>query len=312
MTADGVGVDPIDVVDAHHHLWDLGVLDYPWLADGAHAGFLGDYSALRKNYLPEDYHRDARNQRVIATVHVEAECDRRRQLDETRWLTEMHDRHGIPSVIVAHAWFDTEDAERVLAAQAAFLLVRGIRSKPKTAASAAAIRRGAPGTMDDPRWRAGFALLERYGLSWDCRVPPWHLGEAADLARDFPRIPVVLNHTGFPWDRSPAGLAAWREGMRALAACPNVTVKISELGLRDAPWTLEGNRPVVLETIAIFGVDRCMFASNFPVAGLRASFDLIFDSFKRMVGHFPPTDQEKLFSRNAMRVYRIDRRTEAP
>jgi predicted TIM-barrel fold metal-dependent hydrolase len=96
--------------------------------------------------------------------------------------------------------------------------------------------------------------------------------------------------------------------MRALAACPNVVVKISELGLLDAPWTLEGNRPVVLETIEIFGVDRCLFASNYPVARVFASFDLIFDSFERMVAHLPRADQEKLFSKNAMRVYRIDAR----
>jgi predicted TIM-barrel fold metal-dependent hydrolase len=295
----------LEIVDAHHHLWDLGVLAYPWLEDGTHGHFLGDYRALRRNYLPEDYRRDARNQRVVATVHVEAECDRARQVDETRWLTEIHARHGMPNAIVAHAWFDSGDPERILAAHAAFPLVRGIRSKPRTAPSPAEVRPGAPGTMGDPRWRAGFALLERFGLSWDLRVPYWHLAEAAELLSRFPRIPVALNHTGFPWDRSPAGLAAWRAGMRALAGCPNVHVKISELGLVGRPWTYEANRPIVRETIEIFGVDRCMFASNFPVGGLFASFDLIFDSFARMVADLPPGDQAKLFSGNARRFYRI-------
>jgi predicted TIM-barrel fold metal-dependent hydrolase len=293
------------IVDAHHHLWDLDVLAYPWLGDGSHAHFLGDYSALRRNYLPEDYRRDAARQRVIATVHVEAECDRARQVDETRWLTGIHARHGMPSAIVAHAWFDTGDTERILAAHAAFPLVRGIRSKPRTAPSPAEVRRGAPGGMGDPRWREGFALLERFGLSWDLRVPFWHLEEAAELVRDFPRIPVALNHTGFPWDRSPEGLARWRGGMRALAACPGVHVKISELGLPGRPWTLEDNQPIVRETIEIFGVDRCMFASNFPVARVHASFDLIFDSFKQMVADRPRAEQEQLFAGNALRFYRI-------
>jgi predicted TIM-barrel fold metal-dependent hydrolase len=80
----------------------------------------------------------------------------------------------------------------------------------------------------------------------------------------------------------------------------------SELGLRDAPWTSDDNRPIVLEAIELlFGVDRCLFASNFPVAGLRTSFDPIFDSFKRMVAHLARPDQEKLFSRNVMRIYRV-------
>jgi predicted TIM-barrel fold metal-dependent hydrolase len=302
-------VADLDLVDAHHHLWDLGgPLRYPWLADGTHGSFLGDYGALRRNYLPADYRRDAGRQRVLATVHVEAECDRSQQLDETRWLHEVHARHGMPSAVVAHAWLDTPDAERVLAAQAAFPLVRGIRSKPRTTDGPdERLPAGTPRSMSDPRWRAGLALLEGHGLSWDLRVPYWHLEEAAALLRDYPRLPVALNHTGFPWDRTPAGLARWRAGMRALAACPNVHVKISELGLRDRPWRYEENEPVVLETLEIFGVDRCMVASNFPVAGLRASFDLIFDSFARMLAHLSAPARARVFSENALRFYRIAR-----
>ena len=65
---------------------------------------------------------------------------------------------------------------------------------------------------------ARLRATEKYGLSWDLRVPYWHLAEAAEVARQFPRIPIVLNHTGFPWDRSEEGLAAWRRGMEAVAA----------------------------------------------------------------------------------------------
>jgi predicted TIM-barrel fold metal-dependent hydrolase len=300
---------PLEIVDAHHHLWDLGgALRYPWLADGTHATFLGDYAALRRDYLPEDYRRDARNQRVIATVHVEAECDRSQQLAETEWLAGVHARSGMPSAIVAHAWLDTPDTERVLAAQAACPLVRGIRSKPVTAPSpdrTAALPRGAPRSLSDPRWREGLALLERFGLSWDLRIPYWHLAEAAEVAAAVPGIPIALNHTGFPWDRSPAGLAHWRDGMRALAACPNVHVKISELSVRGRAWRDEDHRPVVRDTLDIFGVERCMVASNFPVAGLHAGFDQFFDSLARMVADLSRADQERLFSRNALRFYRI-------
>src|SRR5215813_1370732 len=194
--------------------------------------------------------------------------DRTRQVAETEWLTEVNAHHGFPGAVVAHAWFHTDNAEEILAAQSRFALVRGIRSKPATSLRPDTATPGGPGTMQDDNWLRGFALLEKYGLSWDLRVPYWHLGEAADVARQFPRIPIVLNHTGFPWDRSEEGLAAWRRGMEALARCANVHVKISELGLLHQPWTVDGNRRVVLDAVAIFGIARCLFASNFPVAGL--------------------------------------------
>ena len=300
-------MDDLKVVDAHHHLWDLDQLHYPFLTDAVSEDFfVGEYGAIRRNYLPADFRRDSANQNVTKTVHVEAECNRNNQVDETRWLTEVHARHGFPNAIVGHAWFDRDDTEEILAAHAEFPLVRGIRSKPRTARSPAAMTPGAPGTMGDEKWLAGVALLEKYRLSWDLRVPYWHLSEAAEVARAFPGTAIVLNHTGFPWDRGPAGLAAWRQGMVALAARPNVHVKISCLCLRDGPWTLEANRPIVLDAIEIFGVDRCMFASNFPVDRLRASYDTIYTAFKTIVADFAPADQAKLFADNAMRFYRLN------
>jgi predicted TIM-barrel fold metal-dependent hydrolase len=92
--------------------------------------------------------------------------------------------------------------------------------------------------------------------------------------------------------------------MERLARAPNAVVKISGLGLPDAPWTVESNGPIVLDTIAMFGIDRCMFASNFPVDGLTADFDTIYGGFMEIVEHLPMEDQHKLFSENARRIYR--------
>lgn len=298
----------LPIIDAHHHLWDLsrGPLNYPWLEDPEpHEFFLGEYSSLRRDYLPPDYRRDAAGHNVVKTVHVEAECSREQQVAETRWLTEMNARHGMPNAIVAHAWFHTPNAEEILAQQAEFTLVRGIRSKPVTAKTPLDARPAGPGTMQDPKWLAGFRLLRKFGLSWDLRVPTWHLEEAADVTRAHPDIPVVLNHTGFPWDRSAEGLAMWRRGMRALAACEQVCCKLSCLLLRDGPWSYEANRAIVLETIETFGVERCMFASNFPVDGLRVSYATMFDDFKRMTAGFSARERVALFHDNAARFYRL-------
>jgi predicted TIM-barrel fold metal-dependent hydrolase len=157
--------------------------------------------------------------------------------------------------------------------------------------------------MTDARWRAGYALLGRNGLRFDLQTRWWHLAEAAQLARDFPDTQMILNHTGLPADRSADGIAGWKRAMAKLAACPNAAVKISGLGVPGARWTAESNREIVLTAIELFGVDRCMMASNFPVDGLCASFDAIFGGFRAIVAGFPAADQRKLFHDNAIRIY---------
>ncbi len=296
----------VTLIDAHHHLWDLSQGKHPNLAGGPrHDSFIGDNTAIRRDYLPDDYRRDAAGHNVLATVHCEAEWDRSDQLGETRWVSAMHERYDLPGAIVAHAWFDTPNAEEIIAAQAAFPLVRGIRSKPVTAPSPDQTTPGAPGTMQNDAWLRGFALLAKYRLSWDLRVPFWHLAEAAEVARAFPDTAIVLNHTGFPWDRSETGLAAWRQGMEVLAREPNVHVKISEFGLRDRAWDYQENRRIVLDAIAIFGIERAMFASNFPVASLRIGYAPLIDAMSRILADRSPEQREQFFWRNAAAFYRL-------
>lgn len=298
--------DAVTLVDAHHHLWDLDNYRYPFLSDEPDPHFfLGSYDAVKRNYLPEDYRRDSRNHNVLMTVHCEAERDRNDQVGETIWLTEINRQNGFPNAIVAHAWFHTPNAEEILARQAAFPLVKGIRSKPVTARSPNDPVRGMSGSMQDENWLRGFSLLEKYGLSYDLRVPSWHLTEAAEVARAFPRTPIVLNHTGFPWDRSEEGLLAWLQAMERLAAEPNVHVKVSEFGLKDQPWDYESNRRIVHDAIAIFGIERCMFATNYPVAGLRLGYDALVRSVNRMLSGFSDEDRKRFFVLNAARFYRL-------
>jgi predicted TIM-barrel fold metal-dependent hydrolase len=136
------------------------------------------------------------------------------------------------------------------------------------------------------------------------QTPWWHLGEAADLARDFPETTIILNHTGLPADRSEGGLKAWRAAMETFAAQPNTAVKISGLGVPGQRWTADLNRGIVRDTIDIFGVDRCMFASNFPVDSVCATFDEIYGGFFEIVADLPESDRRALFHDNAARYYR--------
>jgi predicted TIM-barrel fold metal-dependent hydrolase len=294
------------IVDAHQHFWDLQRNYHPWLCDPEPIPFrYGDYGALRRSYLPPDYRRDSAGFEVAKTIHVEAEWDPNAPIAETRWLETVAAEHGLPSACVAQAWLDRDDVEEVLAAQGARPLVRGIRHKPRSAAAPGEARRGEAGSMDDPKWRRGYALLERHGLSFDLQTPWWHLDAASDLARDFPATQIVINHTALPSDRSAEGLAGWRKGLETAAACPNVALKISGLGRPGLPWTMEANGPVIRDAIAIFSADRCLFASNYPVDSLAGSFRDIFSGFSAAVADRSDAERRKLFHDNAIRIYRL-------
>lgn len=301
-------MNDIPLIDAHQHFWDLERNYLPWLCDEPMIPFrYGDYRAIRRNYLPEDYRRDTANFRIAGTVYVEAEWDPRTPVEETRWIHELADKEGLPTVMVAQARLNQPDVGEVLAAHCDFPRVRGIRHKPTAARSAAEVVPGVPGSMGDPAWRRGFALLAEHRLSFDLQTPWWHFDEAAELAEAYPETHIIINHTGLPADRSEEGLRSWREAMAAVARQPNVAVKISGIGVPETTWTAEANRRVVLETIDCFGVDRCMFASNFPVDSLVASFDTLFEGFQAITGTFSDSERLKLFHDNAVKFYRLER-----
>jgi predicted TIM-barrel fold metal-dependent hydrolase len=305
VTGDESAAD-IPIVDAHQHFWDLDHNYYPWLCDPTPVHFrYGDYSRLKRNYMPSDYRRDVGANRVVKTIHEEAWWNPADPVGETRWLETVSADHGLPSAIVGAAFFDRDDIGEVLTKHAKSPLVRAVRNFPKAAASPRAAARGVPGSMDDARWRGGYALLERYGMSFDLQTPWWHLDAAAELARDFPRIPIIIVHAGLPVDRSAEGLTGWRRALERIAAEPNVAIKISGIGQAGVTRTLAANESVIRDAIAIFGVDRAMFASNFPVDGLVCTFETIYAGFRAAVAHLALEDQRKLFHDNAVRIYRL-------
>ena len=298
-TQHSLGEEPrvaaVAIVDAHQHFWDPGVHYYPWLCDEPPIAFrYGEYRAIRRRYLPPDYLLDAKEVKVDKTVYVETEWDPADPVGEMRYVGELRREHGLPTVAVAQAWLHHENASEILERQAAFPFVRGIRHKPP------------PGAMPDPKWRAGFRALQRNRLRFDLQAPWAQLGDAANLAGDFPNTQIILNHAGLPADRSAEGIAGWKRAMKALAACPNVAVKISGLGERGRAWTAAANREIVLTVIDLFGAARCMFASNFPVDSLCADFATIFGGFREIVKDFSEEEKGNLFRENAVRIYGID------
>ena len=109
-----------------------------------------------------------------------------------------------------------------------------------------------------------------------------------------------------PTDRDQEGVEAWRRGMSLLAQQPNVAAKISGLGMVDRAWTEESIRPFVLQTIESFGVDRAMFASNFPVDRIHGPFGAHFSAYDSITRSFSASERTKLFGANAACLYRLD------
>ncbi|WP_395680531.1 amidohydrolase family protein [Inquilinus sp.] len=293
------------IVDAHHHLWDLSMDCHPWLRPARGEMVFGDNAPLRRDYLPTDYRSDARNQRVVATVHVEASWDPADPVAETAWLESLDDRRGIAARYVAHVALDSPDAAALLERQAAFPRVVGIRDILSWHPDPARSFVDRPDRMDDPAWRGGLARLAGLGLSFDLMIYPGQMADALRLVRDFPGQIFILNHCGSPADRDPEGMARWRAGLAALGREPNVHLKISDLVAYDHHWTPESLRAVVLTCLDAFGPARSLFASDFPVAGLHAAFDHVWDGFKAFTADLAPAEQRALFHDNARRLYRI-------
>ena len=296
----------LPIVDTHHHLCDLAANYYPWLMDEPMwKRVLGDYSAIRKSYLIEDYLADALPQNVVKSVHLQMGWDFADPVGETRWVQAISDRHGFPHGIVAFAKLEADDVEAVLDGHAQFANLRGIRQILNWDPDPVRTFVDRADYMSDPKWLAGFAKLQARGLSFDLQIYPRQLADAAALARRFPDTQIILDHAGMPIDRDADSLAFWSNGMRQLAKAPNVAVKISALGVANPNWTEASIRPLVLSTIETFGIDRCMVASNFPVDRLTGSYAATFDAFRSITAGFSRRDRMALFHDNAIRIYRL-------
>jgi predicted TIM-barrel fold metal-dependent hydrolase len=296
----------MQVVDPHIHLWDLKTHHYPWLANPGKS-FVGDARELKHDYLISDLLRDAGPVQVLKLVHVDANHDPADPVEETRWLQHVADNegHGLPNAIVAGVDLSADNAQEVLEGHAAFANTRGIRQILNVHANPLYDYVGRH-YMREPHWRKNFALLKRYSMSFDLQLYPSQMKEATELAQEHPDTQFIVNHAGMFVDRSSVeGFRAWRDGLRALAACPNVVVKISGLAMFDHQWSIESFRPYVLETIDTFGCERAMFASNFPVDRLFATYEGLWNAYASIVKDLSDIEKEALVKSNAERIYRI-------
>ena len=288
----------IPFVETHHHLWELDRFPYRWLRDpgtNGHNSTLGEYKMIRTDWGPQRLFREFYGQNVIKSVHVEGDAGPPDPVDETIWLDQVNREHGMPNAIVAYCDLGAADAEAQLARHVeASPLMRGVRIRvhPDEA---------------DATFRRGYGALGRLGLSYDLNASPGKLLAGKRTAEAFPDVQVILCHAGYPERRDPEYFDLWKREISALAEAPNVACKISGLGMVDHDWTIESIRPWVLHCIEAFGPERSMFATNWPVDVLYATYLEQVDAYRRIAAEagFSREDQEKLLYRNAERFYRI-------
>ena len=316
----------LEICDPHHHLWD-----HP-----------------TSRYLLDELHEDTGPcHRVTSTVFVECLSAWRtdgpeafRPVGETAFVaaqaTESDERRAAGGAVIAgivgYADLRAPEIADVLAAhvQAGEGRFRGIRQVSAWDASPD-IRTShtdpPPGLLAEAAFRSGFAALGRAGLSFDAWLYHPQLDELADLARAHPDVPIVLDHLGGPIGIGPyAGrrgevLDAWRAAMGRVAACGNVALKLGGIGMPifGLGWHRQES-PASSEELAAawgddirwcidqFGVDRCMFESNFPVDRQSCSYTTLWNAFKRIAAGASPAEQGALFHDSAVRAYRLDGR----
>ena len=323
-----IAEEPIDadllICDPHHHLWNRP----------------GD------RYLLEDVLRDTGGgHRIAQTVFVECRAMYREEgPEELRPVGETEFVEAIASRSASGRYGPTEIAAGIvgfadltLGAAVGPVLeahiesgngrFRGVRHQSAWDPSPdVPTRHVRPrGLLLEPRFREGFSRLQELNLSFDAWLFHPQLMELVDLARAFPNVSIVLDHVGGPLGIGPYQgqpdqvFQDWKRGITQIAACANVAVKLGGLGmpmcgfdwhLRSIPPTSreleEAMEPHYLTCIELFGVERCMFESNFPVDKVSCSYTVLWNAFKRLTRGFSIDERRSLFHDTAAEVYRLD------
>ena len=330
------------IIDPHHHLWDRRAA-VAALGPTPHA--FEEALALAPVYFLDDLLADLRSGHdVRASVFIECRAfwrgdgpDALKPVGETTFVagvTAMGESGLYGDVrpcagIVGHADMRLGDAvapvleAHIAAGGGRFRGVRHSASWDADPAVLGPLNRVPEGLYLADTFRAGFRHLAKHGLSFDAWLLEPQLGDLIDLARAFPDQPIVLDHVGTPLGmasyagRRDERFEAWRESIRALSKSPAVMVKLGGLAMPFGSFEHGGDGPLsarlasswkpYIETcIAAFGVDRCMFESNFPVDLHTCDYRTLWNALKRTAADCSADEKRALFSGSAARFYRLE------
>jgi predicted TIM-barrel fold metal-dependent hydrolase len=293
-----------DIIDAHHHIWRRR--DLPWLDGPMQPRIFGPYEAIRRDYLIDEYLADLAGTGVSKSVYVQCNWPKDRFEDEVAYVQQAAHETGFPQAIVGYADFLASDVRPQLDWLTKYPGMRGLRMQLQWHKNPQYQFAPGPDLARDPTLQKNVAHLADYGWSFDLQVFAGQMQGAAELADSAPKVTFILQHAGMIEEFSPEGWAQWRKSMRLLASRPNVVSKLSALGTfihKNDPAHIAA---VVHETIDIFGPQRCLFGSNFPVEKLWTEYADLITAYRKAIEPLGEAVARAAFHDTAARVYRLN------
>jgi predicted TIM-barrel fold metal-dependent hydrolase len=292
-----------DIIDAHHHIWRRR--DLPWLDGPMQPRIFGPYEAIRRDYLIDEFLADLAGTGVTQSVYVQCNWPKDRFEDEVAYVQHVADQHGFPQAIVGYADFLAGDVRPQLDRLTKYPGMRGLRMQLQWHQNPQYQFASSPDLAREPTLQKNVAALADYGWSFDLQVFAGQMQGAAELADSAPKVTFILQHAGMLEDLSPQGWEEWRQGMRLLASRPNIVSKLSALGTfvhKNDPTHVAA---IVRETIEIFGPERCLFGSNFPVEKLWTNYADLIAAYRRAVEPLGEAVARAALHDTAKRIYRL-------
>jgi len=293
----------VHIIDAHHHIWRQA--DLPWLQGPTVPRIFGPYDAIKRDYLIDEYLRDAAGTGVAKSIYVQANWPKEQAFAEAVWVQSVADASGWPHGIVGFVDFLDDAAPDLMRAQARLPLMRGARQQLHWHQNPLYRFAPRPDVMNDAVFRRNLARLQDFGWVFELQIFTAQMADGARLARDLPGITFVLQHAGMPEDWTHEGRQAWREGMRRLADASNIKTKLSAFGTFNHRVDRDFIAEVVSETVGLFGADRCIWGSNFPIEKLWATYGEVLDAATAALAPLSEVDRSLILGGNAAEVYRL-------
>ena len=288
------------MIDAHHHLWDLSKVHYPWLEAKGVVRFFGNPTPIQRNYLLKEFRENAKVEGFLASVHIQVGAAD--PVAEAMWIDSIAEANpDWPLVQVVHCDLTSSTLDKDLDLFQTIPSIRGVRQIVGRS-SEEDTKSGTNDLLNSSAFCDGLAELGNRNLSFDLQLTPELIEEAANVLSAAPQTKTALCHAGSPGDRSEQGLAKWSKNLRLLSNIENVFCKISGLGMFDHGWTQNSITPIINECIDQFGSSRCMFGSNFPVDSLYSDYSSLIQAYRNIV---PKVDSEMVFYKTAKDFYNI-------
>ncbi|BCN38232.1 hypothetical protein ALDI51_15510 [Alicycliphilus denitrificans] len=294
------------IIDAHQHLWNYDMGKHRWLGQAQSSlNIVGDSRYLERSYLPFDFAQDNAGCRVVGSVHIEAHWDRSTDgIEETAWLETLCRPSMVADRYVVWTELTRPGAdERLAAHRSCSSRVTGVRESIREHADSAYSYAGSA-NWRSPVWQSGVAILEKVGLVLELLIYAQQGEVVAELARLFPRLTIVVNHSASPIGTGDPARSLFRLGIEAMARQPNIYLKASNFFRYsddlDFKQCLE---QIARPCVEVFGPERMLFASDFPVASKWTSYANLVHSLKGLLSGYTAEQQRDYFFATANRLY---------